>query len=52
MRNYYIGPPNKIYTEREKAKSVWPGCRFELIGSFRNRREAYVYCFENDIYTC
>ena len=40
MRNYYISNSNIIYTEREKTQSVWPGCQFELIGSFRSRREA------------
>lgn len=45
MRKYYISDSKIIYTEREKAQSVWPGCRFELIGTFRSRREADEYCF-------
>lgn len=52
MRNYYISNSNIIYTEREKTQSVWPGCQFELIGSFRSRREADDYCFQHGVYTC
>lgn len=52
MRNYYISNSNIIYTEREKTQSVWPGCQFKLIGSFRSRREADDYCFQHGVYTC
>ena len=52
MRNYYISNSNIIYTEREKTQSVWPGCQFEQIGSFRSRREADDYCFRRGVYTC
>lgn len=52
MRKYYISDSKIIYTEREKAQSVWPGCRFELIGTFRSRREADEYCFACGIDTC
>lgn len=41
MRNYYYCEANMIvYTETEKLNSVLPGCRFELIGSYRSRKGA------------
>lgn len=40
-RTYYFCEANhSIYTEREKAKSDWPGFRFEKIGEYKSRREA------------
>lgn len=43
MRKYYLCDaeiPSRIYTETEKHKSVWPGCRFGLIGEFATRKKA------------
>lgn len=43
MRKYYLcdaETPSRIYTENEKRKSVWPGCRFGLIGEFTTRQKA------------
>lgn len=41
MRNYYYCEANcTIYTEREKNKSCFPGCRFEIIGEFKKRVQA------------
>lgn len=43
MRKYYLCDaeiPSRIYTENEKYKSVWPGCRFGLIGEFASRAKA------------
>ena len=43
MRNYYLCEteiPSRIYTETEKRVSVWPGCRFGLIGEFSTRKKA------------
>ncbi len=47
MRKYYYNEAmNAVYTEKEKAVSKWPASRFELIGSFKNRREAEDFFFE------
>lgn len=37
---YYCNADHHIYTETEKKKSLFPGCRFETIGQFKNRRSA------------
>lgn len=47
MRNYYYCEAMyAIYTEKEKALSKWPASRFELVGSFKSRREAEEYFYE------
>lgn len=43
MRKYYLCNAeisSHIYTETEKCKSDWPGCRFGLIGEFSTRKKA------------
>lgn len=43
MRRYYLCEaevPSRIYTEHEKKISMWPGCRFGLIGEFSTRAKA------------
>lgn len=45
MRTYYYCDAGfTIYTEKEKSRSVWPGCRFKQIGKFLSRRAAEDYC--------
>lgn len=41
MKNYYYCDAMiSVYTEKEKENSRFPQSRFELIGQFKNRRQA------------